>query len=137
MLNNMLYLAKCTNEYLPALHWGVAFSIALKVLIPVFEMYLPKIIIDGLTGANSLQRLIIIVVSFTLMIAVLGGFAKFCERYVYNKKILMGSYYIHKTVISFTLRFRGKLAQGDLYCTSPRLQDSPSGSEAYLPSLQK
>ena len=94
--DNMVYLAKCTKEYLPSLLWWTAVSVALKVAVPTIEMYLPRMIIDELTGGRSLQRLIVITVSVSFLIAVLGNFVKFSEKYVYNKKNLMGSYYIRK-----------------------------------------
>jgi ATP-binding cassette subfamily B protein len=94
--NNMLYLIKCTKEYLPMLLWWVLFSVILKVTIPVLEMYLPRMIINELINGSPLQRLIIIIVSATLIIAVLGGLTKFCENYTFSNKNLMGIYYIRK-----------------------------------------
>ena len=99
MFKNMLYLAKCTKSYLPSLFIWMAVSVILNVTIPVIEMYLPKLIIDELTGMNSLQRLIIIIVTATVILAALSGLTRFCQNYVFNKKNLMATYYIHKIAL--------------------------------------
>jgi len=96
LLGNMRWLAQCTKEYLPSLLWWTAASAVWKLLIPLLEMYLPKLIIDALAGGGSLQRLLLLVLSAALGLALLGSIAKLCEKYVYHKKILMGSFYIHQ-----------------------------------------
>lgn len=94
--SNMMYCFKCTKEYLPVLLLWTCLSILVKVLLPVIEMYLPKVVISEITSGNSVQSLIFTVLFFTIAIAVLSGFAKFCAKYVYQHKLLMGSYYMRK-----------------------------------------
>lgn len=95
-LSNMIYCMKATREYMPSLLVWVALSIAVQVAIPILEMYIPKIVISEITGGESWQSLIAVVLAVTLLLAFLSGFSKFCEKCVYHKKILMGSFYIHK-----------------------------------------
>lgn len=92
----MLYCMKCTTKYIPSLLLWVVFSIAVKVAIPVLEMYIPKIVITEITNGESWQRLIIIVLIVTLSLALIVAFNKFCERCIYDRKNLMGYHYIHK-----------------------------------------
>lgn len=98
-LANMLYLVQCTKEYLPVLLLWVVLSIAFKVLLPIYEMYLPKIIIGELTSGSPVQQVINTVVVATLLLSLLGSLSKFCEKFVYHNKILMGSYYIRKVSV--------------------------------------
>ena len=92
--SNMLYCMKCTYEYIPSLLVWVVFSIAIKVAIPVLEMYIPKIVITEITTGKSWQGLVIIVLIVTVSLGLLNAFAKYCERCVYDRKHLMGSHYI-------------------------------------------
>lgn len=96
ILSNMQWCVKVTREYIPALLIWVTISIAVKVAMPVLEMYIPKIVISEITNGESWQSLVAVVLMVTLPLALLNGFSKLCERCVYDKKILMGSHYIYK-----------------------------------------
>ncbi|MDR0445560.1 MAG: ABC transporter ATP-binding protein/permease [Oscillospiraceae bacterium] len=93
-ISNMLFCLKCTAGYIPSLLLWVAFSVFVKVAIPVLEMYIPKIILTEITAGKSWQGLVIVVLIFTLSLAFLGAFSKFCERCIYDKKNMIGRYYI-------------------------------------------
>lgn len=95
-ISNMLYCLKCTAEYIPSLLLWVVFSIAVKVAIPVLEMYIHKIVITEITSGESWQELVIVVLTVTLSLALLTAFAKFCERSIYDRKNMIGLYYIKK-----------------------------------------
>lgn len=95
-VSNMLYCLKFTMEYTPSLLLWVMLSIGVKVAIPVLEMYIPKIVIDEITGGESWQGLVVTVLTVTILLALLGAFAKFCERSVYDRKNLIGLSYIRK-----------------------------------------
>lgn len=94
--NNMLYCLQSAMKSIPSLLLWVTFSIATRVAIPILEMYIPKIVITEITKGESWQSLIVVVLIITLSLAVLNGFAKFCERSVYDRKNLIGLYYIRK-----------------------------------------
>lgn len=96
VLSNMLYCAKITKEYIPSLLLWVALSIAVKAAIPIFEMYIPKIVISEITSTKSWKSLIAVILAVTLLLALLSGLAKFCEKCVYHKKLLIGPHYIRK-----------------------------------------
>ena len=92
---NMRYLLRCTKEYLPVLLVWTALSVAVKVALPVLEMYIPKIVIGEITN-GSLRSIIVTVLSVTIALAVLSACSKFCEGYIFHNKNLMGTYYIQK-----------------------------------------
>jgi ATP-binding cassette subfamily B protein len=94
--SNMLYCVKCTAQYVPSLLVWVALSIAVKVTIPVFEIYIPKIIINEIISGKTWCSLVTVVLVVTLSLALLGAFAKYCEKCVYSRKNIIGFYYIHK-----------------------------------------
>lgn len=94
VIDNMFFCLKCTAEFIPSLLLWVVFSIAVKVAIPVLEMYIPKIIITEITNGESWQGLVTVVLTVTLLLALMGAFAKFCERCVYDKKNMIGLFYI-------------------------------------------
>lgn len=95
-VSNMLYCMKCTQRHVKSLIVWVVLSILFKVAIPVLEMYIPKIVITQITTAVSWQGIVVVVLAVTLTLAILGAFAKLCERSILDKRNLMGSYYIHQ-----------------------------------------
>ncbi|MFI3325227.1 MAG: ABC transporter ATP-binding protein [Clostridia bacterium] len=95
-ISNMLFCLKSTKEYLPKLLVWTFLSIIVQLALPIIEIYLPKIIIDELTNNDSLQPLLLVVLISTSLFAVFTAFSKLCDKYVYNNKVQMGSYYIHK-----------------------------------------
>lgn len=92
----MLYIAKRTKENMPALLMWTGFSVVAKVALPVAEMYLPRVLIDELTGGSALSRILTVAATAAVIVALLGGFDKFCERNVYNYKNQMGIFYIRE-----------------------------------------
>ncbi len=96
VISNMLFCLKSTKEYVPVLILWVVLSILTKLALPVIEMYLPKVVIDALTNGSSFQNLLTVVFVGALSLALTTAFSKLCEKYVYNYKVTMGSYYIHK-----------------------------------------
>ena len=95
-ISNMLFCLKCTTEFIPSLLLWVLLSIAVKVAVPVLEMYIPKIVINEITDGKSWLSLLNIVFAVTASLALLGAFAKFFEGCVNARKDMIGLYYIRK-----------------------------------------
>lgn len=93
---NMLYCLKCTVEYYPMLLAWCLFAVLVNVGLPILTMYLPKVVIDVITLSENLKKLIIVVLAFTIGIAVLLGFKRFVERFMYHHKFRMNSFYMCK-----------------------------------------
>lgn len=103
-ISNMLFCLKCTSEYIPSLLMWAVLSIAVKTAIPVLEIYIPKIVIIEITTAESWQKLVAALLTVTLLLALLGAFSKFCERCIYDRKNMIGLYYIRKIADWLTLQ---------------------------------
>lgn len=95
-LDNMLYCLRFTRKCLPALLGWCGLSVAMKVVLPVLEMYLPKVVIARIEMGQSLERLVTPVLLMTGAIAVITGLAKLAEKQVYHNKLLMGDYYLRQ-----------------------------------------
>lgn len=91
--SNMAFCWRFLRKNLPALLiWGVL-SASAQILLPVLEMYLPKLVILQIETGQSLKRLLVVVLSLTIAMALVSGWAKFTDRYVYLYKLLSGMYW--------------------------------------------
>lgn len=96
VIKNMLYCLKCTVNHYPLLLLFCACAVLVNVMLPVLATYLPKVVIDKITSGDNLKNLIIVVLAFTLSIAVLSGFKRFIEKYIYGQKFRMNTFYTRK-----------------------------------------
>ena len=96
VIKNIIYCLKCTVNHYPWLILWCTFAVLLNVALPVLTMYLPKIVIDEITLGDSAKKLIVIVLSFTLSIAILMGIKRFVERFIYHHKYKMNSFYMRR-----------------------------------------
>lgn len=96
VINNIAYCLKCTVNHYPLLVLWCGLAVLVNVALPVLTMYLPKVVIDEITSGDSVKNLIVIVLSFTLGIAVLVGLKRFVERFIYHHKFKMNSFYMRE-----------------------------------------
>lgn len=94
IISNIIYCLNCTVTHYPLLLLWCAFAVFANVSLPIITTYLPKIVIDEITLGGSINHVVFVVLSLTLSIAVLLGFKRFTERYVYHHKFKMNSYYM-------------------------------------------
>ena len=93
---NMLYLVRCTGKFLPSLLVWTATAAAVQTAIPVLEMILPKIILSELSSGGTWQRLAAVTAGVSLSLILLIALEKLCERCVYDRKLQMGSFHLHR-----------------------------------------
>ncbi len=96
VINNLLYCYKCTIKHYPLLLLWCLIAVLINVSLPVLTLYLPKAVIDEMNRQGNVMRLIYVVLSFTLVIALLTGLKRFMERFIYHHKYKMNSFYIHR-----------------------------------------
>ena len=96
--SNMQFLLRCTRAHMPTLLFWVGVSVAVNVSLGAMELYLPKLVIDAVTGGD-MRRVIVTALLATVALALLLAFAKFCERYVYHSKHQMGLHYMRKVAL--------------------------------------
>lgn len=99
VIKNMLYCFQCTVSHYPPLLLLCACAVLVNVMLPVLTTYLPKAVIDRITSGDSIKNLIITVLAFTLSIAVLSGFKRFIEKYIYGQKFRMNTFYTRKVAV--------------------------------------
>ena len=91
---NMRYCFRCTREYLPALLRWCAASVLLAVLSPLVGILLPRAALAALEGGGTVWTPVGATLVFSVLLALCMGGAKLCEKYLYQYKLLMGSYYM-------------------------------------------
>ncbi len=96
VIQNMLYCLQCTIYHYPLLLVWCVISVFIHVSLPILTIYLPKVVIDAITQHESVQKLIFVVLLFTISIAVLIGLKKFFEHFIYQHKYKMNSFYMKK-----------------------------------------
>ena len=99
MFQNIWYCLKCTAQcYSPLLCWCVL-VVLINVLLLILSTYLPKVVVERLTGENSLQELITMILAFMLPIAFLSGANKFLKKYIYHQKFRMNTFYLKRVAL--------------------------------------
>ena len=103
MLSNMVFCWRFLKKNLPMLLIWCFFSVTAQILLPLLEMYLPKIVILQIETGQSVERLITVALGMTIAMAILSGWLKFTDRYVYLYKLLSGNYWIREMGIKSVL----------------------------------
>lgn len=99
VLQNVCYCLKNTVQcYAPLLLW-CTITILANVALPVLSTYLPKIVIDKITGKSSLQELITVVLAFTICIALLSGIIRFFREFIFRQKFRMNTFYLKRAAL--------------------------------------
>lgn len=99
VIQNVCYCLRNTAQcYFPLLCL-CTIAILINVTLPVLSTYLPKTIIEKVTGGSSLAELITTVLIFTGCIAVLSGANKFFTKFIYHQKFKMNTFYLKRVVL--------------------------------------
>ena len=91
---NLAYCIRATRQGYPKLLVFCVLMILLNCLVPVAAVFLPKIVIDGITAGMPLRRLLAVTAGLTVLLAVLGGLQKYLEKLVYWNKFKMNAYFL-------------------------------------------
>lgn len=99
VIQNVCYCLRNTAQcYFPLLYL-CAIAILINVTLPVLSTYLPKIIIEKITGGSSLAELISTVLAFTSCIAILSGANKFFTKFISHQKFKMNTFYLKRVAL--------------------------------------
>lgn len=99
VIQNVCYCLRNTAQcYFPLLCL-CAIAILINVTLPILSTYLPKTIIEKITGESSLEELITTVLAFTGCIAVLSGANKFFTKFIYHQKYKMNTFYLKRVAL--------------------------------------
>lgn len=93
---NIAYCIRNTRDCYPLLLLWCLLLVGTNVLIPVLNMFLPKVVIEKITSGDSLEQLVAATLIFTVVLAIFSGLQRFLEKYVYWHKHKMNTFYMHK-----------------------------------------
>ena len=91
---NLLYCINATKKEYPGLLVFCVAIILVNCLIPVITAYLPKVVIEEITGKAELDRLLVITGAFTLLLAVFSGLQKYLEQLIYWNKFKRNAFFL-------------------------------------------
>lgn len=94
--SNLHFALRSAMDCCPFLFLGYAAKILCSVGVPIASVYLPKIVIQKITGHGQLMQLILSVLLFMGSIAVMRGVATFTTKYCYFQKLNLNAYYLRK-----------------------------------------
>lgn len=94
VFQNIYYCLENTARcYFPLLCWMII-AILVNVILPVLSTYLPKAVIEKLSGGGSIWEVVRVILGFTGCIALLSGIDKFFEKFIYHQKYRMNTFYL-------------------------------------------
>ena len=96
VIKNVLYCLHNTACCYPLLLLMCVSVIIINIVLPTLTVYLPKMVIEEIENGSAASRLLMVVLSFTLGIAVLSSLQRFLEKNIYSHKLKMNSYYIRE-----------------------------------------
>jgi ATP-binding cassette subfamily B protein len=96
MIKNIAFCLKNTVDCYPLLLLWCLLAVVTNTGLPILFTFLPKVVIERITSGGSLESLVTVTFAFTLSIAVLSGFKRFWDKYVYHHKFKMNSFYLRK-----------------------------------------
>ena len=93
---NLGYCLKATREGCPKLLFFCAAVILVNSAIPVVTIWLPKVVIEDITGGTPLRELLTVTGGLTLALAILTGAQKYLDRLIYWNKFKMNAYFLRR-----------------------------------------
>ena len=108
-VQNLGYLVRETGRGCAKLLVFCPLIILVNCLVPVATAFLPKTVIDEITGGRPLSRLLIATACLTLALALLTGLRKYLDRLIYWHKFKMNAYFLRKiTAKGLTTDYRNQ-----------------------------
>lgn len=90
---NALFCLRSTLDCYPPLLWWCALAALGGVLLPILAAFLPKVVIERITGGGSMGGLISVTLFFTLSIALLSAGKRFADKQLSHHRYKMNPYY--------------------------------------------
>lgn len=73
IMSNAMYFAKLLKKEEPTVLWLCLIEIVLGAIVPLFGIYLPKIVVDLLIEGVTIQRMIIVIGGLTILMIMVYG----------------------------------------------------------------
>ena len=96
VFQNLIYCIRETKKGCPKLLVFAALIIVLGCGIPLLTAFLPKVVIEQITGKSELSKLLGITAVMTFSLAILMAGQKFLDRMAYWNKFHMNAYFLRQ-----------------------------------------
>ncbi len=96
VLQNLAYCIRATWQGYPKLLVFCLLIILANCLVPLLTTFLPKVVIDEISGGHPLQRILFITAAMTYTLAALSGIQKYLERLIYWNRFKMNAFFLRK-----------------------------------------
>ncbi len=90
---NVLFCLKSTLDSYPMLLVWCGIATLAGVILPILATFLPKVVIERITGRGGMGGLVAVTLAFTLSIALLSGLKRLAEKNLDHHKYKMNTYY--------------------------------------------
>ena len=94
VLQNLAYCLRATRQGYPKLLVFCLLIILVSCIVPVITVFLPKIVIDGITAGMRPGKLLAVTAALTGTLAVLGGVQKYLKQLLYWNKFKMNAWFL-------------------------------------------
>lgn len=96
VLQNIRYCLKSTGECYPLLLFLCMISVLMRVAQSILTTYLPKVVIEKVSGGSGLKELAGAVLLFMGSLALLSGGDMFLGSYISTQKLRMNTFYMRR-----------------------------------------
>ncbi|MBO4291860.1 MAG: ABC transporter ATP-binding protein [Lachnospiraceae bacterium] len=94
VLQNLIYCIRITGEKYPPLLFYCIGIILINTVIPVLTAFLPKVVIEEITGQNALRQILAVTGGFTMLLAILTGMQQYLNKLIYWNKFKMNDFFL-------------------------------------------
>ena len=96
IFQNLGYCLSAAWQVHPWLCASAAGMIAVNCVVPLITAYLPKVLIDEITGGAELKHVLVVTGGMTLGLALAGTVQKYLERLIYWHKFKLNAFFLRK-----------------------------------------
>ena len=96
IFQNLSYCIHAAGEAYPRLILFCGLIIFINCAVPVITTFLPKVVIEEITGQTGLARLLAITAIMTGALAILAGLQKYLDRLIYWHKFKVNAFFLRK-----------------------------------------
>ena len=93
---NLAYCLRSTRQGCPKLLAFCLLAIPVNCLVPLVTAWLPKVVIEEITGGKALRELLAATAALALALAALSGLQKYLDRLIYWNKFKMNAFFLRK-----------------------------------------
>ncbi len=93
---NLIYWARAVCEEYPQLLGFCVMAVLVNCIVPLLTAFLPKVVIEMITGKEEMKVLLLWTGGMTFALAVFSGLQKYLGQLIYWHKFKMNTYFLRK-----------------------------------------